>query len=955
VKPRENSREIDGQPAQDRDRARYTRGMTRPVLYYTFGNHMHWVDMQWLWGYDVLPGSVDDMLRLIDATGARGNVNFDAIGYEKMAVDSPEHLAKLRSAVMEGKVEPVGCTYGQPYGLFHGLESNIRQFTHGVRATRRMLGVRPRSFWEEEFCFFPQLPQVLAQCGYTGACLFFQWTWHTPELPKECETLIWWEGSDATRVLALPRGDLNVHQWPEDFEGVMEKALGTGHQASGTGGKATQAAASSVPAASRNTSAECPIPSASSASFPPAIVQWLELMPSKDWMCRSEVLLPRLQELMGDDRFEIRPRTVSALIAELAMQVGAKAGGAESPREQGVDGDGIAVRRYRMDDVWHGMTLGKNADAHPRASSETEAMIRSAEALAATVSLLGRPYPSWDVYPTWELDEAWRELLAAQHHDNHECEGLCGFVGHHQMERAQRAAAEVMGRAIRLLEMRRPAGLRGELTVNTCSWERVLSRVIGSSSVPGLGYRVVPYGPEIEDNASGKEIRRTVTLRAGSAEAVIDTSTGELVSLVVQGSTISGRSLGLRMNGAEANRVSVKLSDDEEGVWVDADHEFDDGTVTVSIGLEEDGLVVEIDMEDDDGAIPIKPGPGIANALTMGIDAANGARLFADVPGGIDEVSPSGTFKRKYPRGDWMISPQWFEDVVRPFTSQSLVDVVRGEDGAGVLIVHDGSQQWLRRDGCVHVVLTAYDPWDEQRYGVEGWTRARLWIRPHPKAMTNVDLQRIAADLIDRARGVQIAMNAEPVGGGTPEEGEEVPTVFAPLEVRGSSNVTVTAFHRESMKSGEHLHAWAGHRMARESDGKCTHPFVVRLMEWNGEPAEVELVLAGEVACAAKTNLLGEVFGDEPPRTNAGGGWSMEDTGWLNAEPCEPPPWAIVEGQPISLFGTQITWSCVRFTMRPREIATIYADMVMGRKQFRDLDAKRAVWATIHKMDGPKN
>ena len=35
--------------------------------------------------------------------------------------------------------------------------------------------------------------------------------------------------------------------------------------------------------------------------------------------------------------------------------------------------------------------------------------------------------------------------------------------------------------------------------------------------------------------------------------------------------------------------------------------------------------------------------------------------------------------------------------------------------------------------------------------------------------------------------------------------------------------------------------------------------------------------------------------------------------------------------------------------MRPNEVATIMADLVMGRKEFRDLDAKREVWATVHK------
>jgi hypothetical protein len=56
-----------------------------------------------------------------------------------------------------------------------------------------------------------------------------------------------------------------------------------------------------------------------------------------------------------------------------------------------------------------------------------------------------------------------------------------------------------------------------------------------------------------------------------------------------------------------------------------------------------------------------------------------------------------------------------------------------------------------------------------------------------------------------------------------------------------------------------------------------------------------------------------------------------------------------VNGKVVKFRGKPITWSEVEFEMRPREIATIYADMVMGRKEFRDLDAKRKVWATVHK------
>ena len=149
----------------------------------------------------------------------------------------------------------VGASYGQPYGLFHGGESNVRQRIYGVRTALRLLGPRPRTFWEEEFDFFPQLPQLLGGVGMRHASLYFQWTWHTPAVPWESIPAVWWEGQDGTRLLTATRNKLNLHQWPEDFAALL---------------------AGSTPR-------EMPVP---------GIVQWLELMPSPDWMCRAELLLP---------------------------------------------------------------------------------------------------------------------------------------------------------------------------------------------------------------------------------------------------------------------------------------------------------------------------------------------------------------------------------------------------------------------------------------------------------------------------------------------------------------------------------------------------------------------------------------------------------------------------------------------------------------------------------------
>ena len=43
-----------------------------------------------------------------------------------------------------------------------------------------------------------------------------------------------------------------------------------------------------------------------------------------------------------------------------------------------------------------------------------------------------------------------------------------------------------------------------------------------------------------------------------------------------------------------------------------------------------------------------------------------------------------------------------------------------------------------------------------------------------------------------------------------------------------------------------------------------------------------------------------------------------------------------------------LPWHAVTVEMGPHEIATLYLDLVQGRKVTRDLDSHRSVWATSH-------
>ena len=817
---------------------------------------MHWVDMQWLWGYQVLPDSIDDTLALCAAVGAKGNINFDGVGYEKLAGEDPAALQRLRDAVQAGTVEIVGASYGQPYGLFFGGESNVRQRVFGARTVRRLLGVWPRTFWEEEFDFCPQLPQILKGCGFTGASLFFQWTWHTPTVPEETVPLVQWEGADGTRLPTLAKTQLCLHQWPEDFDGRLGLA---------------------------------------ERSERPVLVQWLELLPSPDWMCRSEVLLPRLQELFADPRFDVQPMTLGELVARL-------------------DDGSAPVRRYTMDDVFHGMTLGKNGDAVPRLADEVEARVLAAESLTASMALLGRPYASWDVHPAWELDEAWRELLAAQHHDNHECEGLCGAIGKHSFARASDLAGEVLQRHGQHLA--RSVAVDGErlMVFNPCGWTRDIE--VGAPEEWGDGdavlcrvaYAVPPFGWATiarDDGASMRRDNRQVVrrggaplqLRCGDVEATIDRD-GVLRQLT-RGKQVLALAVGeLRMQRAGAAFSFGAPAVSVDGREVVARYEGEAHDIELHFDVEDEGLHLTAMVR----RLP-RPDAGLNSSLRLVLSGlGEGFTLRHDTPYCVDTVEARGEHSRKYPTGDWMTSKQWFEPVRGAFTARTFVDALLA-DGSGVLCVHDGSQGWFRHGRDLEVVLHAYDSWDEDRWLApspdEPFT-AHLHLLPHLPLAASACVQ-VAEDR--RGRGsVEVADGA----------GGLLPPRFGPLSCE-PANVLPTAFHREHRKAFEFLD--------RPFGPQVRNPYVVRLVEYDGVDTEVALRLAGPCALAAKTDLLGNVVQE------------------LAIEACAAPEFSPPE----------LPWSCVRLRLRAREIATVMLDLELGRHQPRNLDQHRSSWATVHR------
>lgn len=884
--------------------------MSKPVVAFTFANHMHWVDMEWLWGYHVLPGSIRDMLHYCRELGIKGGVNIDGVGYEKLAAEDPESLQLLREAVLEGTIEPVGCSYGQPYGLFHGGESNVRQLIYGARSVRRLLGVWPKTFWEEEFYFFPQLPQMLAGCGFTGASLYFQWTWHTPEVPFEEAPVVWWEGHDGTRILTATRNKLNLHQWPEDVDTMLADMAGTGMETSGG----------------------TPVP---------LVQQWVELMPSPDWMCRSEVLIPKMREFLKDERFDVRPMTLGEYldVARASNVAGRDARGT------------FDVRKYSMDDVWHGLTLGKNGDDMRHRSREAESAILLAETLATMASVLGRPYAQWDVYPVWELEEAWRELLAAQHHDNDECEGLCGRVGKRQYDRALGMANDIID--IQLARMY-PGGATGVLAqVNQFGW-KTLGR-LGLRSVPPLS--LMPRGLSKEASGLGLEIQeasKTVVQSPTDTElvATVDLSIGRITQLqLTDGRSVvpEGKALGQLFIGEEPVKAKYLGVQDIDGQFCVAGYKlakekaFD---VKFARSHAHPGIDLEFGFWSVEHLLK-RVSPGFKGALSMEVPLFRlDAHIYCDSAYAVHQVGEGSTGVRKYPEGDWMTSPQWFEKVEGAFVAQNFVDIVDPKSGEGLLIAHQGHQQWFKRDGVLRCILSAEDPWDEAFYqrrmgAFEGdgncWMfHGEFAFIPHGP-ITHADRWKIGQEF-RRRRYLGFWDDV-------PERAVEVGQPFSFADV-SEDNVVVTALYREAAEfAGKHAENYAlaesfeharNGQDSKEGHGRDGHgnhgrdaratrgyPVVIRLVEFDGIETVTTMTVTGQVARAYKTNLLGQVI--------------EEISATISKKNCP-------QRHPKTGYS-----STLKVPMRPHEIATIYLDILEGRKVARDLDAKREVWAQVHR------
>jgi alpha-mannosidase len=126
--------------------------------------------------------------------------------WDTVAVRTPEEYKNFRKIAADKRIEFTNPAYAQPYCYNVSGESIIRQLAYGIKSIRKHFPeVEFVTYSVEEPCFTSSLPQILNQFGFKYAvlkCPNTCWGGYTAPYGGE---LVNWVGPDGSAILTVPR------------------------------------------------------------------------------------------------------------------------------------------------------------------------------------------------------------------------------------------------------------------------------------------------------------------------------------------------------------------------------------------------------------------------------------------------------------------------------------------------------------------------------------------------------------------------------------------------------------------------------------------------------------------------------------------------------------------------------------------------------------------------------
>jgi alpha-mannosidase len=184
--------------------------------------HAH-LDTAWLWDTRVtrqkLVRTAATALRTLDRVESFRFLCTQPQQYAWLEQDEPLLFEELRSAVEDGRWEPLGAMWIEPDGNLPSGESFCRQLTEGVRWMESRFGARGAQrllFLPDSFGFAASLPQLAALAGLDTFVTNKLWWSESTEFPH---ANFRWRGIDGTELLShlTPGQDYNATLHVEDL------------------------------------------------------------------------------------------------------------------------------------------------------------------------------------------------------------------------------------------------------------------------------------------------------------------------------------------------------------------------------------------------------------------------------------------------------------------------------------------------------------------------------------------------------------------------------------------------------------------------------------------------------------------------------------------------------------------------------------------------------------------